>query len=52
MAALKEHLWGATATAILDQGLHEYLDSFLILLANLTDALQVGYFEAHLGDLE
>jgi uncharacterized alpha-E superfamily protein len=50
MAALKAQLWDATATTILDQGLHEYLDSFLILLANLTDALQADYFEAHLGD--
>jgi uncharacterized alpha-E superfamily protein len=52
MAALKLHLSAATSTSILDRGLHEYLESFLVLLANLTEALQAEYFEAHLGDLQ
>ena len=50
MAALRAHLSDTTPEAILDRGLHEYLDRFLVLLANLTDALQADYFEAHLGD--
>ncbi|MBV5275996.1 MAG: alpha-E domain-containing protein [Lamprocystis purpurea] len=48
--ALRGHLTGVTATDILDRGLHEYLDRFLELLADLTTALQSDYFEAHLGD--
>lgn len=51
MAALRAHLSDTTPRAILDQRLHEYVDWFLALLANLTDALQADYFEAHLGDL-
>jgi hypothetical protein len=35
---------------VLDQGLHEYLDDFLALLADLTVALQADYFEAHMGE--
>jgi uncharacterized alpha-E superfamily protein len=50
MAALRSHLSGATPQGILDQGLHEYLDGFLVLLSKLTGALQGDYFEAHLGD--
>ena len=50
MGALRGHLDGATPQGILDQGLHEYLDQFLALLAELTAALQGDYFEAHLGD--
>jgi len=50
MRNLRGHLDGATPQGILDQGLHEYLDSFLALLAELTVALQGDYFEAHLGD--
>jgi uncharacterized alpha-E superfamily protein len=50
MQALRDHLNGATPQGILDQGLHEYLDQFLALLAELTAALQGDYFEAHLGD--
>jgi uncharacterized alpha-E superfamily protein len=50
LRALRDHLAGVTAKAILDQGLHEYLDQFLALLADLTTALQGDYFEAHLGD--
>jgi uncharacterized alpha-E superfamily protein len=50
MQALSAHLNGATPQGILDQGLHEYLDQFLALLAALTAALQGDYFEAHLGD--
>jgi len=52
MMALKAHLSEATPKTILDQGLHEYLDWFRVLLANLTEALQADYFEAHLGGLE
>ena len=52
MRALHAHLAEVSPRAILDQGLHEYLERFLILLARLTDALQGDYFEAHLGDLE
>ncbi len=50
MQALRAHLDGATPQDILDQGLHEYLDQFLALLAALTSALQGDYFEARLGD--
>lgn len=50
IAALRAHLADTSPQAILDQGLHEYLDWFLVLLANLTDALQADYFEAHLGE--
>jgi uncharacterized alpha-E superfamily protein len=52
MQALRVHLADATPRQILDGGLHEYLECFLILLARLTDALQGDYFEAHLGDVE
>jgi uncharacterized alpha-E superfamily protein len=52
MNALRSHLAGTTPREILDRGLHEYLEHFLILLARLTDALQGDYFEAHLGDTE
>jgi len=50
MAALRGHLSGTTPRAILDQGLHEYLDWFLVLLTDMTNALQGDYFEAHLGE--
>ena len=50
MEALRGHLDGATPQGVLDQGLHEYLDQFLALLAALGTALQGDYFEAHLGD--
>ncbi len=50
MAALRAHLADTTPTGILDQGLHQYLEWFLVLLANLTQALQGDYFEAHLGE--
>jgi uncharacterized alpha-E superfamily protein len=49
MAALRAHLDGTSPRAVLDQGLHEYLDDFLALLADLTVALQADYFEAHMG---
>ncbi len=48
--ALHAHLADVSPRAILDQGLHEYLEQFLSLLARLTEALQGDYFEAHLGD--
>lgn len=50
MDALRGHLSGVTPQGILDQGLHEYLDQYLALQADLTNALQGDYFEAHLGD--
>ncbi len=50
LGSLRAQLTGVTAKAILDRGLHEYLDEFLALLATLTVALQGDYFEAHLGD--
>jgi uncharacterized alpha-E superfamily protein len=52
MDALRAHLRDTTPKAILDQGLHEYLEQFLVLLEQLTNALQGDYFEAHLGDAE
>lgn len=48
LQALRDHLTGATPKAVLDNGLHEYLDTFLELLAALTGALQGDFFEAHL----
>jgi uncharacterized alpha-E superfamily protein len=51
LEALRMHLADASPRTILDTGLHEYLERFLILLARLTDALQSDYFEAHLGDV-
>ena len=50
--ALHAHLADVSPRAILDQGLHEYLEKFLTLLARLTEALQGDYFEAHLGDAD
>ena len=50
MAAERGHLRGITPQQILNQGLHEYLDRFLVLNAELTLALQGDYFEAHLAD--
>ncbi len=50
--ALHAHLADVSPRAILDQGLHEYLEQFLTLLARLTEALQGDYFEAHLGDAD
>lgn len=48
---LRAHLEGSTPRAILDRGLHEYLDDFLASLAEFGDALQREYFEAHLEDV-
>ena len=50
MAALRGHLGGTTPEAILEGGLHEFLDAFLVLLADFATALQRDYFEAHLFD--
>lgn len=50
LQALRQHLTVATPRDILDQGLHEYLDRYLVLLAEFAAALQADYFEAHLGD--
>ena len=52
MAALRAHLDGTSPRAVLDQGLHDYLDDFLALLADLTVALQADYFEAHMGEAQ
>ena len=52
MAALRAHLDGTSPRGVLDQGLHEYLDDFLALLADLTVALQADYFEAHMVDTQ
>jgi uncharacterized alpha-E superfamily protein len=51
LAALRDHLEGATPQGILDQGLHEYLERFLELLAEFGMALQRDFFEADLGDV-
>ncbi len=50
VADLQAHLADATPRSILDQGLHEYLDCFLVLLGRLTEVIQTDYFESHLGD--
>ncbi len=50
LQALRDHLDRATPKAVLDDGLHEYLETFLELLADLTGALQADFFEAHLGE--
>jgi uncharacterized alpha-E superfamily protein len=52
MAALRAHLDAASPRAVLDRGLHEYLDAFLGLLADLTVALQSDYFEAHMAEAD
>jgi uncharacterized alpha-E superfamily protein len=52
MAALRSHLDGTSPRAVLDQGLHEYLDEFLALLADLSVAMQADYFEAHMAEPE
>jgi uncharacterized alpha-E superfamily protein len=52
LAALRDHIDGATPAGILDLGLHEYLDRFLELLADLGTALQRDYFEADLADTD
>jgi uncharacterized alpha-E superfamily protein len=50
LRTLREHLAVAKPKDILDQGLHEFLDDFLALLAGLALALQTDYFDAYLGD--
>lgn len=50
MGLLRSHLADTNPRAILDQGLHEFLEHFLVLLAGVTDALQADYFETHLGE--
>jgi uncharacterized alpha-E superfamily protein len=50
LQALRAHLADTSPPGILEGGLHEYLERFLILLARLTQALQEDYFEAHLGE--
>jgi uncharacterized alpha-E superfamily protein len=52
LSMIRGHLAGVTPEDILDRGLHEYLDEFLALLAELGAALQSDYFEAHLGDAQ
>jgi uncharacterized alpha-E superfamily protein len=36
--------------SLFEQGLHEFLDQFLVGISTLHDALQGEYFDAHLGD--
>lgn len=48
---LRAHLADASPRQILDRGLHEHLDGFLVLLQELGEALQEDYFEAHMGEL-
>jgi uncharacterized alpha-E superfamily protein len=50
MDLLRSQLSDASPGSILEQGLHEYLDRFLEVLAGVTDALQADYFETHLGE--
>jgi uncharacterized alpha-E superfamily protein len=38
------------AAGLIEQGLHEFLGSFLARVSTLHDALQDEYFEAHLGE--
>jgi uncharacterized alpha-E superfamily protein len=52
LGALRAHLSDTEPREILAQGLHEYLERFLILLARLADALQSDYFESYLGDAQ
>ncbi|WP_295881844.1 alpha-E domain-containing protein [uncultured Thiohalocapsa sp.] len=52
MAALRAHLTDVSSRGILEQGLHEYLERFLDLLAALTTALQADYFQAHMAAAE
>ena len=48
--ALRAHLADVSPRGVLEHGLHEYLERFLELLAELTGALQTDYFEAHMAD--
>ena len=50
MQALREQVADVSPRGILERGLHEYLEQFLALLAELTGALQADYFEAHMAD--
>lgn len=50
MGLLRAHLSDTGPKAILEHGLHEYLERFLALLAGVTDALQADYFEAYLAE--
>jgi len=52
LSALRTQLDQTSPRAVLDRGLHEYLDDFLARLADLTVALQADYFEAHIGDAQ
>jgi uncharacterized alpha-E superfamily protein len=50
IAALGEQLDKSDGGALFEQGLHEFLDAFLVGVSDLHGALQREYFEAHLGD--
>jgi uncharacterized alpha-E superfamily protein len=50
IAALSELLGAQTGDTLFENGLHEFLELFLAGVADLHDALQREYFEAHLGD--
>jgi uncharacterized alpha-E superfamily protein len=52
MEALQAHLADVSPRAVLESGLHEFLEEFLTLLADLTVALQADYFEAHMAETE
>jgi uncharacterized alpha-E superfamily protein len=50
VAALSELLDASSPESLFEQGLHEFLDRFLVGISTLHDALQAEYFDAHLGD--
>ncbi len=52
MVALQQQLDAVSAESILQQGLHEFLEEFLMRLAKLHDALHSEFFEAHLSKPE
>jgi uncharacterized alpha-E superfamily protein len=52
MAALQQQLDSVTSESILQQGLHEFLEEFLVCLAKLHFALYSDFFDAHLSNPE
>jgi uncharacterized alpha-E superfamily protein len=50
IGTLSELLEESRAESLFEQGLHEFLDRFLVGVSALHDALQGEYFDAHLGD--
>ncbi|NEX20514.1 alpha-E domain-containing protein [Thiorhodococcus mannitoliphagus] len=51
IAALRQQVVGVEPGAIIESGLHQYLEELLERLSVLGDALQSDYFEAHPGDV-